>query len=119
MIVKPIRTESDYDDALGRVYDLLQTKPALNSPEGDELDLLVTLIEAYEAIHFPMTASDPAAYLRQKMAQLGLKQADLTEFIGEKTQVSKILNGKRDLTLPMIKRLSRGLHIPIERLVGV
>jgi HTH-type transcriptional regulator / antitoxin HigA len=119
MKIKPIRSEADYDDALERIYDLLQLKPEMNSAIGDELDLLATLVEVYEAVHYPMIATNPNQYLKQKMLQLGLKQADMIEFIGEKTQVSKILSGKRDLTLPMIKRLSKGLHIPIERLVGV
>ena len=117
-MVRPIRTESQYDDALERVYDLMQGQPAAGTPEGNELDLLVTLIDAYEAVHHPMTASDPVAYLKSRMAQLGLKQHVLIPFIGDKTQVSKVLNHKRDLTLPMIKRLSQGLNIPIQRLMG-
>lgn len=116
---KVIRTESQYDDALEKVYVLMQEHPAVDSPTGDELDLLVTLIEAYEAVHYPMTASDPVAYLKQRMVQMGLKQHDLVPYIGDKTQVSKVLNHKRDLTLPMIKRLSRGLNIPLHRLTGV
>lgn len=117
-MMKVIRTEIQYDDALERVYNLLQNHPSLNTPEGDELDLLITLIEAYEAVHYPMTASDPVVYLKNKMLQLGLHQSDLVPFIGDKTQVSKILNHKRDLTLPMIRRLSKGLNIPIQRLIG-
>lgn len=116
---KVIRTEAKYDDALEQVYALMQQHPAANTPEGDELDVLVTLIEAYETVYHPITASDPVFYLKNKMAQLGLKQHDLIPFIGDKTQVSKVLNHKRDLTLPMIKRLSQGLNIPIQRLVGV
>jgi HTH-type transcriptional regulator / antitoxin HigA len=116
--MKVIRTEAQYDQALERVYELLQMHPVLNSPEGDELDVLSTLIESYEAIHHPMAASDPVAYLKYKMALMGLKQADMVPFIGEKSVVSKVLNHKRDLTLPMIKRLSQGLNIPLQRLVG-
>lgn len=115
---KVIRTEEQYEDALERVYELLQSQPVLNSPEGDELDLLVTLIEAYEALHHPMTASEPVEYLKYRMQQLGLKQTDLIPFIGEKSLVSKVLNYKRELTLPMIKRLSKGLNIPVQRLIG-
>ena len=117
-MTKVIRTEGQYDEALERVYELLQLHPLLNSSEGDELDLLVTLIEAYESVHYPMTASNPVAYLKSKMQQLGLHQSDLVPFIADHTQVSKVLNHKRDLTLPMIKRLSKGLNIPIQRLVG-
>lgn len=116
---KVIRTEAQYDDALEQVYTLLNQHPPIDSPAGDELDVLVTLIEAYETIHYSMSASDPVTYLKERMAQMGLKQHDLIPFIGDKTQVSKVLNHKRDLTLPMIKRLSRGLNIPIQRLTGV
>ncbi len=117
-MIKVIRTEEQYDDVLERVYALLQSHPSPNTPEGDELELLGMLIDHYEAIHYPMTASDPVAYLKHKMLQLGFHQADLVPFIGDKTQVSKVLNHKRDLTLPMIKRLSTGLNIPIQRLIG-
>ena len=115
---KVIRTESQYDDALERVSHLMQIHPEVNTPNGDELDLLVMLVEAYEAVHYPMTASDPVAYLQTKMHQMGLSQTDLIPFIGDKTQVSKVMNHKRDLTLPMIKRISKGLNIPIQRLIG-
>lgn len=118
MHIKPIRSEEQYEDALERIYFLMKTRPVLHSPDSDELDLLVTLVEAWEAVHYPMTASNPLAFLKNKMAQTGMKQADLIPFIGDKTQVSKILAGKRELTLPMLKRLSKGLQIPIARLVG-
>lgn len=117
-MINVIRTESQYDDALERVYGLLQLAPATGSEAGNELDVLATLIELYEAVHHPMTASDPVSVVRSKMQQLGLRQADLIPYIGDKTQVSKVLNHKRELTLPMIRKLSRGLDIPIYRLVG-
>ena len=88
-MTKVIRTEAQYDDALERVYELLQRHPSINTAEGDELNLLATLIEAYEAVHYPMTASDPVAYLKNKMNQLGLHQSDLVPFIGDKTQCRK------------------------------
>lgn len=119
MIIKPIKTEDQYEEALERIYNLLQTHPKPNSESGDELELMVTLVEAYEDIHYPMSASDPIAYLQNKMRQNGLKQVDLVPFIGDKTMVSKVLNRKRELTLSMIKRLSKGLKIPISRLAGV
>lgn len=113
-----IRTESQYDDALERVFELLQQQPTPNTEAGNELDVLTTLIEVYESIHHPMTASDPVEVVKTRMQQLGLRQADLVPFIGDKAQVSRILNHKRELTLPMIQRLSRGLNIPLQRLVG-
>ncbi len=118
MNIKPIRTEEQYDDALAQIYHLLQSAPRPGTPEGDEMEVLAILVEAYEAIHYPMTASDPVAYLNYKISGLGLKQADLVTYIGDKTSVSKILNRKRELTLPMIRRLSKGLNIPLHRLVG-
>ncbi|HAK80413.1 HTH-type transcriptional regulator/antitoxin HigA [Runella defluvii] len=117
-MIKPIKTEEQYEEALERVYHLLQTEPQPQTEKGDELELLVTLIESYEAIHYPMSASDPVAYLKNKMAQNGLKQIDLIPFIGDKAMVSKVLNKKRELTLSMIKRLSKGLNIPATRLIG-
>lgn len=119
MIIRPIKTEEQYEEALERVYNLLQINPQPNTETGDELELLVTLIEAYENVHYPMSASDPVGYLQNKMIQNGLKQVDLVPFIGDKTMVSKVLNRKRELTLSMIKRLSKGLNIPISRLAGV
>lgn len=119
MIIKPIKTEEQYEEALERIYHLLQTHPQPNSEAGDELELIVTLVEAYEAVHYPMSASDPIAYLQNKMLQNGLKQVDLIPFIGDKTLVSKVLNRKRELTLSMVKRLSKGLNIPVSRLAGI
>lgn len=118
-MIKPIKTEEQYEEALERIYHLLQTDPQPNSEAGDELELMVTLVEAYEAVHYPMSASDPVAYLQNKMLQNGLKQVDLIPFIGDKALVSKVLNRKRELTLSMIRKLSKGLNIPISRLVGV
>lgn len=117
-MIKPIKTEEQYEQALEQIYDLLQISPLPQTEKGDELELLVTLVEAYEAVYYPMSASDPVAYLQNKMTQNGLKQVDLVPFIGDKAMVSKVLNRKRELTLPMIRKLSKGLNIPITRLVG-
>ena len=99
--------------ALLRVKNLMKLKPAKDSAEGQELDMLITLIEAYESMYVPMQASDPIAYLQYKMEQNHLKQRDLIPFIGDKTKVSKVLNRKQELTVSMIQRLSKGLNIPI------
>jgi HTH-type transcriptional regulator / antitoxin HigA len=117
-MIKPIKTEEQYEETLERIYHLLQIHPQPQTEKGDELEVLVTLVESYEAIHYPMSTSDPIAYLKNKIAQNGLKQMDLIPFIGDKTMVSKVLNKKRELTLSMIKRLSKGLNIPVARLIG-
>lgn len=112
---KSIRDEANYEKALARTYELMQLRPELNTPEGDELDMLVTLIEAYEEIHYPMASINP----KHKMEQKNLKQKDLIPFIGDKTKVSKILSGKQELTISMIRNLAKGLNIPVQRLIDV
>jgi len=117
-MIKVIRTEEQYENALARIYAILQESPEPETPAGDELDVLVMLAEAYESVHYPMSASDPVAYLKSKMQQRNLSQTDLIPYIGDKTQVSKVMNRRRELTLSMIKKISRGLDIPIVRLIG-
>lgn len=110
--------EKNHKLALQRVKTLMKLKPSRDSVEGQELDMLITLIEAYESIHVPMQASDPIAYLQYKMEQENLKQRDLIPYIGDKTKVSKVLNRKQELTVSMIQRLSRGLNIPVNFLIA-
>ncbi|MCP9766398.1 DNA-binding protein [Lacihabitans sp. LS3-19] len=105
--------------ALEKVQSLMLKKPDKASLEGQELEMLITLIEAYEDIHFPMSASDPIAYLHFKMQQENLKQKDLIPFIGDKSKVSKVLNKKQELTVLMIKKLSLGLNIPLNYLISL
>lgn len=111
-------SEKNHHFALQRVRTLMKLKPSRDSAEGQELDMLITLIEAYESIHVPMQASDPIAYLQYKMEQENLKQRDLIPYIGDKTKVSKVLNRKQELTVSMIQRLSRGLNIPVNFLIA-
>ena len=103
--------------ALNKVYALMKTKPQKNSEEGQEMEMLITLVEAYEEIYVPMQASDPIAYLQYKMEQNNLKQRDLIPFIGDKTKVSKVMNRKQELTILMITRLSKGLNILVNFLI--
>lgn len=112
-------SEKNYQLALQRVRTLMKQKPNKNSTEGQELDMLITLIEAYETVHIPMQASDPIAYLQYKMEQDNLKQRDLIPFIGDKTKVSKVMNRKQELTVSMIQRLSKGLNIPVNFLIAI
>lgn len=114
-----ISNEKYHQMALNKVYALMKTKPQKESVEGQEMEMLITLIEAYEKIHVPMQASDPIAYLQYKMEQDHLKQRDLIPFIGDKTKVSKVMNRKQELTVLMITRLSKGLNIPVNFLIPI
>ena len=115
MNIKPIKTETDYDIALARVGDLMDARS--DSPEGDELDILVTLIEKYEALHYPIDAPNPIDAIRFRMDQYDLKDKDLIPYIGQSGRVSEILSFKRKLTLSMIRKLHSGLKIPTESLI--
>lgn len=115
MDIKPIRTEEDYQIALREVEALFDA-PA-GSLEADRLEVLTTLIEAYEAHHYPMPAADPIETIKYYMESRGLTRADIEPFIGSRARVAEILNRKRHLTLEMIRRLYRGLGIPVEALV--
>jgi HTH-type transcriptional regulator/antitoxin HigA len=115
MDIQPIKTEQDYEQALERIDTLMDA--AADTPEGDELDLLTTLVEAYEARHHPVLPPDPIDAIRYQAEQLGLSRKDLEPYIGSSGRVSEVLNGKWPLTLPMIWRLHRGLRIPLEVLI--
>lgn len=116
MNIKPIHSQEDLAAALARVAQIWGA--ATGSPEGDELEILAVLIEKYEAEHFPMPPSDPVEAIKFRMEQMGLTARDLEPFIGPSGRVSEVLNGKRKLSLAMIKRLHEGLCIPYERLLA-
>jgi HTH-type transcriptional regulator / antitoxin HigA len=113
--VRPIRTEDDYDAALAEVDSLMDAVPG--SSEGDRLDVLVTLIEAYEARHWPIETPDPIEAIQVRMEQKKLRQRDLEPMIGSRGRVSEVLSRKRALTLPMIRRLAKGLDLRAEILI--
>jgi HTH-type transcriptional regulator / antitoxin HigA len=115
MRLKPIRTEADYDAALEEIDRLMNATPG--TPEGDQLDILATLIEAYEARHHPIEAPDPIAVLEYVMEQRGVTRADLVPLLGSRSRVSEILNRKRRLTMEMAWRLHRELGIPAEAVI--
>ena len=116
MTLKPIRTDRELDRALERIGELWGAKPG--APPGDELDVLMLLVEKYEEEHFSIPASDPVEAIKFLMEQNELSRKDLEPYIGARGRVSEVLNRKRSLTLPMIKRLHRGLKIPYESLIG-
>lgn len=115
MDIRPIKTARDYDAALAAIGELMDAEPG--TPDGDRLDVLATLVNAYEARHFPIEAPDPLAAIRFRMEQLGLTRKDLEPLIGTRGRVSEVLSGKRRLSLDMIRRLHAELNIPASVLI--
>lgn len=116
MKIKPIKTEQDYFDALQRIEELWGAKK--DTPEGDELDLLTTILESYEIKHYPIAPPDPIDAIKFRMDQMGMTNADMVQYLGSQSRVSEVLNRKRKLTLVMIKALYKGLKIPAEVLLA-
>ncbi|WP_201982013.1 helix-turn-helix domain-containing protein [Hymenobacter rubidus] len=114
--IKPIRTEADYREALARVEALFEALPG--TPEFDELDILGTLVCAYEDQHYPIPEPDPIEYIKYKMAERGLRQRDLAAWLGGESRVSEILNRKRKLTAKMMKALHDNLGLSAEMLLA-
>lgn len=115
MKIRPIRSKTDHRAALKEVERLWDAAPG--TPDGDRVEILVTLIEAYEARHFPIPAPDPIAAIQFMMEQKALTRRDLEPAIGSRGRVSEVLTRKRPLTLPMVRALSALLDIPAEILV--
>ena len=99
MNIKPVRTAKDHKAALAEISKLLETDPNIGTPKGDRLDVLVTLVQAYEAKHFPMALPDPVEAIKFRMEQQGLKPKDLEPMIGKSNRVYEVLTRKRSLTL--------------------
>jgi len=115
MEIKPIRTEQDYEAALKEIERLWGAEP--ETPDGDRFEVLFTLVEAYEDQHYEILPPDPVEAIKYYMDSRGLDRRDLEEYIGGSGRVSEILNRKRPLTLPMIRKLNAGLGIPAEVLI--
>jgi len=115
MDIKPIKTDADYRSTLKEIESLMTSEP--DTPEGEKLDVLATLVEAYESKRYPLDLPDPVAAIKFEMEQKGLTVKDLEPMIGKSNRVYEILNHKRSLTLKMIWRLHRGLGIPAESLI--
>ena len=113
--VKPIRTEADYTRAMREMKRLWGAK--LGTPDGDRLDVLATLIDAYESEQFPIDPPDPIEAIRFRMEQQGLTRKDLEPMIGSRTRVSEVLSRKRSLSISMIRRLHEELGIAAEVLI--
>ena len=115
MNIKPVRTKADHRAALKEIGSLMNARA--NTPEGERLDVLVTLVEAYERKHVPMDMPDPVEAIKFVMEQRGLTVKDLESMIGRTNRIYEVLNRKRPLTLKMIWRLHQGLGIPAECLI--
>ena len=113
--MKPIRTKADYKNALVEVERLWGAKSG--TPAGDRLDVLATLIDAYETDHYPMEPPDPIEAIKFRMEQQGLSRKDLEPLIGTRTRVAEVLNRKRSLSISMIRRLHDRLGISAEVLI--
>lgn len=113
--IKPIRTEADYEAALAEIEQLFEAVP--HTPEGDRLEVLTTLVEAYEEKHHPIPLPDPVEAIFYYLESRGLSRRDLEPYLGSRARVSEVLNRKRALSLEMIRRLNTGLKIPAEVLI--
>lgn len=116
MQIRPIRTKDDHRAAIARIEKLMGATP--DTPEGDELDVLATLVDAYEAKHYVIDTPTPVAAIRFRMEQRHLSRKDLEPMIGSRARVSEVLTGKRQLTLEMIRRVKSGLGISADLLIS-
>ena len=116
MNILPIKNDKDYEASLERIEALFKAEP--NTPEGDELEILVTLVSAYEDEHYKIDAPDPIAAIEHMMEAQGMSDKDMIKFLGSKSRVSEVLNRKRGLSLNMIRNLTNGLHIPARVLIS-
>jgi len=116
MTIRPIKNSSDHASALKRIEFLITAKPG--TAEGDELDILTTLIDVYEAKQFPIDFPDPIDAIKFRMEQMNMDRKDLEPFIGSRARVSEVLNRRRGLSLRMIRAMNKKLKIPLEVLVG-
>ena len=115
MEIHPIKTETDYDAALAEIDRLWGSKEG--SPDGDRLDVLLVLVESYEAKHHAIAPPDPIEAIKFRMEQMNLTRKDLEPLIGPRGRVAEVINRRRPLSLPMIRKLHQALHIPLESLI--
>lgn len=115
MQIKPIKTVKDNQAALARIEELWDAEP--NTPRGDELEVLATLVHTFEEEHYPIDAPDPIEAIKFRMEQQGLADEDLIPFLGQRSRVSEVLRRKRKLSIAMIRKLNTGLKIPLDCLV--
>ena len=117
-MIKPIKNKKQYDDALERIYALMQKNLKPNSNEADELEVLSILVEKYEDKNYYIGPPTPIEAIKFRMEQMGLTKKDMVKYLGYRSRVSEIFSGKRQLTLKMIKTLHKKLGVPAETLLG-
>jgi len=116
-MLKPIRNNAQYEDALARVYALMQKDLKPESKDSDELEILSILIKEYEQEHYPVPNPSPLEAIKFRLEQMGMSEAELSDILGYRSRKSEILSGKRKLSLTMIRKLNEILHIPAEVLI--
>jgi HTH-type transcriptional regulator/antitoxin HigA len=116
-MLKPIKTEKQYSDALARVYQLMQKDIKPDSTESDELEILSLLVKEFETEHYHIPSPNPIDAIKFRLDQMGLSEKELGEILGYRSRKSEILSGKRKLSLAMIRKLNEVLHIPAEVLI--
>lgn len=116
-MVKPIKNNQQYEDALGRTYNLMQKNIRPDSKESDELEILSILIKEYENEHFSVPKPNPLEAIKFRLDQMNMSEAELSQILGYRSRKSEILSGKRKLNLTMIRKLTEKLHIPAEVLI--
>ena len=115
VVIRPIRTQDEFESAVARIAELMNSAPG--SAAEDELDILLTLAQAYEHSHYPVGPTDPVEAVKFAMDRLGLKPSDLVPYFGSRPRVSEFLHRKRNLTLETVRKLHEGLRIPIASLI--
>lgn len=118
-MIRPIRSEEQYDEALAKVYTLMQKDIKEGSKQSDELEVLSILIKEYENEHYPVPKPNPLDAIRFRMEQMNMSESELSEILGHRSRKSEVLSGKRKLSLTMIRKLADRLHIPAEVLIQV
>lgn len=116
-MLKPIKTNEQYNEALARVYELMQTDVKEGSAASDELEVLSILIKEYELVHYPIPSPNPLEAIKFRLDQMGISEKELGDILGYRSRKSEILSGKRKLSLSMIRKLNEILHIPAEVLI--
>lgn len=116
-MLKPIKTNKEHEEYLARAYDLMQMDLEPNSKESDELEVISILIEAYEKEHYPIEPPNPIDAILFRIDQLGMKKSELKKYFGSRSRVSEILNGKRKLSLSMIRKINAELGISAQTLI--
>lgn len=117
-MLKPIKNNAQYEDALERIYNLIQKDLKQDSKEADELEILSILVEKYELDKYPIAPPTPLEAIKFRMEQTGLKEKDMVEYLGYRSRVSEIFSGKRKLSLQMIKNIHKKLGVPANSLLS-